>query len=189
MHRVRNFYFLIASLVSIAIAPTARVPTVAAADRTAIRVDDTDMLNDMIKTTISNKNSVLILSQETYYIKKSSIVYDNVINGSAVAVLVDAPKADFTLDGNGSTFLMVGNDIPDYANVIEVRNAARGTTVTLKNITLAYATPPYAQATLVSMTPCYNGKGSATFQMQGASRRLGEPCNGSTNTTRRQVYS
>jgi hypothetical protein len=121
----------------------------------------TTALNAAIASAISAGQPTLTLLPGTYSVAKTTASID----GSAVAVLINAP-GNFTLDGQGSILSLSGADVSSYANIIEAQSAVPGSTFTLKNLTLQYATPPFAQAELSSKAGCVGNNGSATFAMQ-----------------------
>jgi hypothetical protein len=118
-------------------------------------------LNTALASAISAGQVGLSLVPGTYSVAKTTTGSD----GFPTAVLINTP-GNFTFDGQGSTLSLVGADVSSYANIITAQNAVPGTTLTLKNLTLQYASPPFAQAVLSSKTACVaNANGSATFTM------------------------
>ena len=124
----------------------------------------TAAINTLITAAISGGFAGLQLSGESYAVASATTGAD----GSAVALLLSGLPANtnFTLDGRGSTLSLSAADIANFANIIQVQSAGANSTVTLKDLTLQYASPPFAQATLTSTTACVaNANGVATFQM------------------------
>lgn len=119
-------------------------------------------LNEDIAAAITAGQSGIALTPGVYALVKSGTGAD----GVATAGLINAPPGDFTLDGQGSTLSLTGSDVSSYANLLTVQNATAGK-VTIKNLDIVYASPPFAQATLSSTVACVaNANGSATFAMQ-----------------------
>lgn len=122
----------------------------------------TAQFNANIAAAIASGATGVQLNPGTYTIAKTTTASDS----SPAAILVNAPSSDFTLDGAGSTLVLSGADVPNYADHIVVQNAAAGVKITLKNLTLKYASPPFAQATVTSTTACVaNANGLAVVQV------------------------
>jgi len=119
--------------------------------------------NTLISAALSGGVADLTLVPGTYTYAKTTTGAD----GAPVAVLVHNPAINFTINGNGSTIQLSGADVGDYANIIQLEGASPGTTFTLKNLTLKWQSPPFAQAQMTAKTACVaNANGSATFAMQ-----------------------
>lgn len=126
----------------------------------AIAPTSTAQLNTAIASAISSGSGIsLVPGAYSVGGTTGNIAPNNV----PAAVIVNAP-GNFTFDGQGAVISLTGADVSSYATIMQFQNAIAGTTATLKNLTLKYAVPPFAQAVLSSMTACVaNANGSAVF--------------------------